>query len=65
MKPRIQLHDRTFEVMIPAEQIAEAVAGVAARLCADYRDRPEPPLLVGVLNGAFMFVGDLVRRCSS
>ena len=33
---KIKLNDRTFKVMIPAEQIDVAVAKVAERLNADY-----------------------------
>lgn len=57
----VRLHDRTFRVMIPAERIDEAVTAVAARLNADYAERPVP-LFIGVLNGAFMFLSDLMKK---
>lgn len=61
MEHTIQLHDRKFAVLITAERIAEAVQRVAARISADYASTPQPPLLIGVLNGSFVFLADLVR----
>lgn len=61
MKNTIRLHDRTFRVMIPADEIETAVERVAACINADYRDK-ENPLFVGVLNGSFMFMSDLMKK---
>mgnify|MGYP000351548931 CR=1 FL=1 len=61
MKETIKLHDRTFRIMIPAEKIDEAVSAVARRINADYADLPTP-LFVGVLNGSFMFMSDLIKK---
>ena len=61
MKDIIKLHDRKFKIMIPAEKIDEAVAAVAKRINADYADKPTP-LFVGVLNGSFMFMSDLIKK---
>ncbi len=58
---KVKLHDRTFRVMIPAADIDAAVDRVAERINADYRDK-ETPLFLGVLNGAFMFMGELLQR---
>ncbi|MBQ5609445.1 MAG: hypoxanthine phosphoribosyltransferase [Rikenellaceae bacterium] len=60
-KNRVTLHDKTFEEMIPAEQIDRAVAQVAEQINADYADR-EAPLFLGVLNGSFMFMSDLMKK---
>jgi hypoxanthine phosphoribosyltransferase len=46
-------------VVVPAEELRERVAGLGKEITADYADRP--PLLVGVLKGAFMFMSDLAR----
>ncbi|MBQ3208729.1 MAG: hypoxanthine phosphoribosyltransferase [Alistipes sp.] len=59
---KIRLNDRTFKVMIPAEQIDAAVAKVAEELNKDYADAKRPPIFVGVLCGAFVFLSDLVRK---
>lgn len=61
MKEIIQLHDKRFKVMIPAAQIDNAVAAVAERINADYYDKPLP-LFIGVLNGSFMFMSDLMKK---
>lgn len=47
--------------MIPAEKIDEAVTAVAERINRDYADK-ETPLFVGVLNGSFMFMSDLIKK---
>ena len=62
MEKKIELLDRTFEVMIPDTKIDEAVSRVAAKLNADYTSCERPPIFVCVLSGAFMFLADLVRK---
>ena len=62
MKQRVTLNDRTFEVMIPAEDIDRAVAAVAERLNRDYATAERPPIFIGVLNGAFIYLADIVRK---
>ena len=59
---KIKLNDRTFKVMIPAAEIDNAVAKVAERLNTDYADCPKPPIFVGVLCGAFVFLADVMRK---
>lgn len=59
---KVKLLDRTFKVMIPAEQIEKAVAAVAERLNKDYASTAKPPIFVGVLCGAVVFLSDLVRK---
>jgi len=61
MKNTVKLHDKTFEVMIPAQRIDQAVEAVARRINEDYKDLPAP-LFVGVLNGSFMFMSDLIKK---
>jgi len=61
MEKTVKLHDKTFKVMIPAEKIDEAVTAVADRINADYRD-VDTPFFVGVLNGSFMFLSDLIKK---
>lgn len=61
MEDVIKLHDKKFRIMIPAEKIDEAVAAVARRINADYCGK-ETPLFVGVLNGSFMFMSDLIKK---
>jgi hypoxanthine phosphoribosyltransferase len=47
------------EVVVTEGEIRERIAELGARITADYADRP--PLLVGVLKGAFVFMSDLAR----
>ena len=62
MKQRVKLLDKCFEVMIPAEEIDKAVEKVAEKLNKDYASCQKPPIFVGVLSGASMFLADLVRK---
>ncbi len=48
------------EVLISEEEIHARVKELAAQICQDYRGKH--PVLVGVLNGAFVFLADLVRH---
>lgn len=57
---RITIHNKEFQPYLSAAQLDEAVAGVAARLSADYAGRR--PLFVVVLTGGFMFASDLLKR---
>ena len=60
MKDRIQLLDKTFKVMIPAEEIDRAVSRVAEQLNVRYEGKT--PVFLGVLSGSFLFLSDLVRK---
>jgi hypoxanthine phosphoribosyltransferase len=46
-------------VLVSAEAIATKVAELGAQITADFADNP--PLLVGVLKGAMLFMSDLCR----
>lgn len=58
---KIKLHDRTFRPLIPAAEIESAIESLAARIASDYAGG-EPPVFVAVLNGAFMFASELLKR---
>ncbi len=55
----IQILDRKFEISITADVIQERVKALAVRLNEDYAGKN--PVMVCILNGAFMFAADLVR----
>ena len=55
--------DTIFRRSISCEQLQKAIAEVAARINSDYREK-RTPLFVGVLNGSFMFMGELLRHIS-
>lgn len=56
----LQIHDKTFEIFIKDEEIQTEIASLAARLNADYAGKEV--VFVAVLNGAFMFASDLMKR---
>lgn len=56
----IKLHDLEFEPYISEEQINLAIDQVAARLNEDYKW--QNPVFLGVLNGAFMFAAEVIRK---
>ena len=57
---RIRLKDKEFELFIPESDIQAAIAKMAVQIKADVEGKN--PLFVGVLNGAFMFVAELMRE---
>jgi len=52
-----------FEEWLTPELIAKDVAAVANRINEDYKDKE--PLFVVVLNGAFVFASDLMRKVNA
>ena len=56
----IRLKDKEFKLFIPEEKILAAIKEVAAKIEKDMAGKN--PLFVGVLNGAFMFVADLMKQ---
>ena len=56
----IHLHDKTFEPFISSEEIDFAISNLAKQMDDDFFD--EVPVFVGVLNGAFMVLSDLMKK---
>ncbi|MCK4510971.1 hypoxanthine phosphoribosyltransferase [bacterium] len=50
------------KVLLTKEQIAERVEELGIRISKDYQD--DPPIMVSVLKGGFIFLADLVRAIS-
>ena len=57
----IRLLDKNFKHYIPANQIHKAVDALADQMNRELKDEPLP-LFLSVLNGAFMFTADLIRK---
>lgn len=57
---RIRLHDKTFKICIPHDEILKSIKVVADQINKDYQN-VETPLMVSVLNGSFMFTSDLLK----
>lgn len=60
MEQIIQLHDKQFKPFIDSSKIHEVIAGLAKEINRDYKDKQ--PLFIGILNGCFLFMADLVRE---
>ena len=56
----ITIHNKEFRPYLSAAQLEVVVAGLGARLSADYAG--QKPLFVVVLTGGFMFASDLLKR---
>jgi hypoxanthine phosphoribosyltransferase len=56
----IQLHDKHFVPFISAEEINFAIANMAKQMDDDFFD--DVPVFIGVLNGAFMVMSDLMKH---
>ena len=56
---RIKVNDKTFEISITEAEIKQKVKAVAEQISHDMEGKN--PLLLGVLNGAFIFAADLMR----
>ncbi|MCD8282527.1 MAG: hypoxanthine phosphoribosyltransferase [Prevotella sp.] len=57
---RVRIHDKDFVLMMKEEEILARIDAVAARINADLKGTN--PLFLAVLNGAFMFAADLMKR---
>lgn len=60
MEKSISLLGKRFVPFLSEGEILEAVQKVADQVARDYRE--QTPIFVGVLNGAFMFVSDFLKR---
>jgi hypoxanthine phosphoribosyltransferase len=56
----LQVHDKSFVPFLEESRIAARVAELGAAISADYKGKK--PLLLGILNGSFIFAADLFRK---
>jgi hypoxanthine phosphoribosyltransferase len=56
----MNLNNKEFEILIPAEEIAGIVSELALRVNEDFKDKN--PFFIVMLNGAFMFAADFLRQ---
>ena len=59
---KVVIKDKTFKKFIPYETIAAAIDEVAEKINADFRGCEDFPVLLRVLNGSIMFMGELMKR---
>jgi hypoxanthine phosphoribosyltransferase len=60
MADKVILHDKEFEQFISKRDIQAAVRSLSDRITKDYEG--QKPVFLIVLNGAFMFAADLLKR---
>jgi len=58
----LTIDDLEFEVLISEEQLKQRTADLAAELSKEYAGKA--PIFVGVLNGAVLFLTDLIKELS-
>lgn len=56
----IKLHDKSFELFLAEKDIHLAIKELGKKIQADYKDLN--PIFIGVLNGSFLFIADLIRQ---
>ena len=59
---KITLKDKTFKLSIPYERISAAIDNVAEKINNDFKGSEDIPVLLCVLNGSIMFMGELMKR---
>ena len=58
--PKIRVHDKEFAPYLSADEIEVQVQRVADEINKDYEGKR--PLFVAILNGAFIFAADLLKK---
>lgn len=59
---QIKINDDVFEIFLTQEQIQGRIRELGAQINKDYAGHV--PIFIGVLNGAFIFLSDLIREVS-
>lgn len=57
---KIQIDDKEFELLLSYEQIKKRIRFIGIQLNVDFENRV--PVFVGVLNGSFIFLADLMKE---
>lgn len=57
---KVKIHDKTFELSIPNQEIMTVIERVAGEITADMKGTQ--PLFICVLNGSFIFASDLLKE---
>lgn len=57
---KIEVNDKEFELFLENESIAKRIRLIGIQINVDYDGRC--PMLIGVLNGSFLFMADLVKE---
>lgn len=62
MKQRLTINGDVFELFLSEQQIQTRIKELAAQINRDYEGKI--PIFIGILNGAFIFLSDLIREIS-
>nr|WP_068890180.1 hypoxanthine phosphoribosyltransferase [Pedobacter panaciterrae] len=57
---KIQIEDKEFEILIQNDNIARRTRLIGIQINVDYENRC--PVFIGVLNGSFLFMADLLKE---
>lgn len=61
MKPEtVTIEDKTFKIMIEAETVQARIVEIGGQINTDFADKK--PILIGILNGCFLFMADLTKQ---
>lgn len=61
MHETYDMNNDIARILLSEQDLRETVARIAKEICADYRDSKNPLILVSVLKGSVVFMGDLMR----
>ncbi|MEN8249676.1 MAG: hypoxanthine phosphoribosyltransferase [Bacteroidota bacterium] len=56
----MKIKDKSFKVLINEEELQKKIASIAKQINKDYKGKS--PLFIGILNGSFMFVADMMKH---
>ena len=62
MKKMVTVHDKQFELFISESEIQQYITELASAIDLEYEGKDL--VIIGILNGAFIFVSDLVKAMS-
>ena len=57
---RIEIDEKIFDLMLEYDQIKKRIRLLGIQINVDYENRI--PVFIGVLNGSFIFLADLVKE---
>lgn len=57
---KIEIHNKGFEILLENETISKRTRLIGIQLNLDYEEKC--PLFIGVLNGSFLFMADLLKE---
>ncbi len=57
---QVQIADKTFEILLEKHNISKRTRLIGIQINVDYENKC--PIFIGVLNGSFLFMADLLRE---